>query len=246
MDLHLFENKFDMGRAAAERAASLLVRAIASEGEANLVLATGNSQIEMLSALVGRLVDWSRVTVFHLDEYLGIPDIHPASFRRYLKEKFVERVGELRAFHGVNGEGDPAEECARLKEIISGLAIHVACVGIGENGHLAFNDPPADFDTEEPYIIVELDEVCRSQQVGEGWFASLTAVPTRAITMSIRQIMKAKSIICTVPDLRKAEALRNSVEGEVTNLVPASILQRHADCHVFGDGESGSLLRGTV
>jgi glucosamine-6-phosphate deaminase len=233
-----------MGAAAAAHVARLLSEAIHATGEANMVLATGASQLEMFSALVVQDVAWNRVTAFHLDEYLGLPISHPASFRNYLKQRFVEKVPNLRTFHAVDGEcADAAEECRRLNAIIGHLRIDVACIGIGENGHLAFNDPPADFDTDEPFIIVEPDEACRAQQVGEGWFSSIADVPTKAISMSIRQIMKARSIVCTVPDRRKAEALRNAAEGNVTNLVPASILQRHEDCHIFADEAAGSLLR---
>ena len=244
MEIHLFENKTEMGAAAAAHAACLMNEAIHTTGEANIVLATGTSQFEMLSTLLVQDVDWNRVTAFHLDEYIGLPVSHPASFRNYLNKRFVEKVPQLGVFHAVDGEcADAAEECLRLNAIIGHLRIDVACVGIGENGHLAFNDPPADMDTDEPFIIVELDEDCRAQQVGEGWFSSITDVPTRAISMSIRQIMKATSVVCTVPDRRKAEALRNAVEGSVTNMVPASILQRHGNCHIFADEAAGSLLR---
>ena len=147
--------------------------------------------------------------MFHLDEYIGLPETHPASFRRYLKERFEERVRTLKMFHYVRGENaDPEGECRRLGAIIQGRRIDVACVGIGENGHLAFNDPPADFNTETPYIVVDLDEACRRQQLGEGWFPSLADVPRQAISMSIRQIMKSDAIVCTVPDRRKAAAVR--------------------------------------
>jgi glucosamine-6-phosphate deaminase len=241
--IHLYENESDMGAAGAARAAHLINEVVQLHGEANIILATGASQFETLRALVGEPVDWSKVSVFHLDEYIGLPSSHPASFRNYLHQRFVDKLPNLRAFYAVNGEGaDPAEECHRLGEIIGAVRIDLACVGIGENGHLAFNDPPADFETEEPFIIVNLDRDCRKQQVGEGWFSSIEDVPTSAISMSIRQIMKSNSIICTVPDRRKAEALKNAVEGDVSNMVPASILQRHRDCHVFADEEAGSLL----
>jgi glucosamine-6-phosphate deaminase len=241
--IHLFEKKSDMGAAAAARAAYLINEAVQKRGEAHIILATGASQFEMLSALITAPIDWSKIGAFHLDEYIGLSRSHPASFRNYLQKRFVDQVPNLRAFQAVNGESaDAAEECHRLNEIIGAVRIDVACVGIGENGHLAFNDPPADFDTEEPFIIVNLDRACRTQQVGEGWFSSLEKVPTQAISMSIRQIMKASSIICTVPDRRKAEALKKTVEGEVNNLVPASILQWHKDCHLFTDEEAGSLL----
>ncbi|GAF71371.1 unnamed protein product, partial [marine sediment metagenome] len=168
---------------------------------------------------------------------------HPASFRKYLKERFVDRVGKLKNIYFVNGEPeDPSAECRRLGQIISEHPVDVAFVGIGENGHLAFNDPPADFETEEPYIVVALDEACRKQQLGEGWFGSLEEVPARAISMSIKQILKSRSIINTVPDSRKAEAVKSALEGEITPLCPSSILQRHPDCSVFLDESSASLL----
>lgn len=243
MELHVFDDKEAMGAAAASCAAELLNAAIEARGEANLILATGASQFEMLAALVEEDVDWSKVTGFHLDEYIALPESHPASFRKYLKERFVEKVDDLRAFHFVNGEAvDPGAECRRLGEILAGTQIDVACIGIGENGHLAFNDPPADFDTEEAYIVVELDEACRRQQLGEGWFSSLEAVPSQAISMGIRQIMKSDAIVCTVPDARKAEAVKQAVEGIVTNKVPSSILQEHPRCELFLDTDSAALL----
>ena len=243
MHLHIFDDKREMAIAAANGAAWLLGQAIASRGGANLILATGASQLEMLEALVRLEVDWSRVTVFHLDEYVGLPTSHPASFRRYLKERFAGQVKGLRAFHYVNGEAqDPEVECRRLGELIAPLQADVACIGIGENGHLAFNDPPADFVTEAPYLVVNLDEACRRQQVGEGWFSSLEDVPRQAISMSIRQIMKSASIVCTVPDRRKASAVQAAIEGPLTNLVPASILQTHPQCVLFLDAPAASLL----
>ena len=243
MELHVFETKDEMGRAAADVAAGAIGEAIENAGEAHIVLATGASQFEMLASLVARDVDWSKVTAFHLDEYIGLPASHPAGFRRYLQEHFVDKAPALRKFHAVDGEvPDPAAECERLGDAIRQLQIDVACIGIGENGHLAFNDPPADFDTDEPFIIVELDEDCRKQQVGEGWFASVADVPTHAISMSIREILRAKRIVCTVPDERKAPAMKGAIEGEVTNHLPASILQQHPDCHLFADESAVSLL----
>ncbi len=232
-----------MAQAAAHHAASLLNGAILARGAANLILATGASQFEMLSHLVTLDVDWSKVTAFHLDEYIGLPLAHPASFRRYLQERFVEKVPSLRKFHYVNGEApDPLAECQRLGRLIRSLPVDLACIGIGENGHLAFNDPPADFDTSEPYIIVDLDEACRRQQVGEGWFPDFASVPRQAISMSIRQIMQSESIVCTVPDVRKAAAVKQTVETQVTNRVPATILQTHPRCWLFLDQPAGSLL----
>lgn len=243
MELHVYESKERMGADAAQRTADAILRAIEGDGEANIVLATGLSQIELLEHVVTMDVDWSRVTAFHLDEYIGLPMSHPASFRKYLKERFVDQVESLRAFHYVDGENpDPEAECARLSTLIAPLDIAVACVGIGENGHLAFNDPPADFETEEPFIVVDLDEACRRQQLGEGWFPTLDDVPRQAISMSVRQIMKSQLIVCTVPDLRKAEMVKRTVEGEVTNQVPASILQTHRCCHMYMDEPAASLL----
>src|SRR5207302_1110219 len=177
----------------------------------------------------------------HLDEYVGLPITHPASFRRYLQERFVGRLpSPLRAFHAINGEGDCEAECRRLNALIAGKTIDVAFIGIGENGHLAFNDPPADFNTDEPYIVVTLDEKCRLQQTGEGWFAGLDEVPMQAISMTIRQILKAQKIVCSVPDSRKAEAVKGALEGPVTPLVPASILQQHPATTLYLDRHSAS------
>ncbi len=211
----------------------------------NIIVATGNSQLEMLSALVEAPdIDWSRVHGFHLDEYLGLPLTHPASFRLYLWKRFVSQLPvPMASFHYVDGEGDPFENCRQLGEIIQRHPIDVAFVGIGENGHLAFNDPPADFDTDRPYLVVDLDEDCRQQQRGEGWFPTLEDVPTQAITMSIKQIMASAMIVCTVPDQRKAAAVRDAVEGAVTPAVPASILQQHGNAHLFLDTAAASELR---
>lgn len=244
MEVRIFPTKIEMAIAAAERAAALLQSTILAHGEATLILATGASQLEMLSHLITLEVDWSRVTAFHLDEYIGLPISHPASFRRYLKERFVDQLPGLRQFHYVNGEApDPLAECRRLGGLIRDLRVDLACIGIGENGHLAFNDPPADFLTEEPFIVVDLDDACRRQQVGEGWFPNLEAVPRQAISMSIRQIMKSKAIICTVPDARKAEAVKRAVKGPTTNSVPASILQTHPRCWLFLDEPAASKLK---
>ena len=236
-----------LGAQAARDGADLIRQAIARQGQATIVVATGASQFSMLSHLIQETrLDWTRVSAFHLDEYLGMPASHPASFRRYLKERFVDRV-PLGQFHGIDGEVTPAEsECARLAALIRDRPIDVAFIGIGENGHLAFNDPPADFATESPYLIVELDEPCRRQQLGEGWFATLDDVPRRAISMSIRQILKAQAIVCTVPDLRKANAVAAALEGPVTPDVPASILQRHPQATIYLDPPAASKLRAGV
>lgn len=235
-----------MAGQAASAGAKLLRDALRDCGSANIIVATGASQMEMLAALVAEPdIAWDRVTAFHLDEYVGLPITHPASFRKYLWERFHRMLPRpLKAFHYVNGEADPAAECKRLGAIIRSSPIDVAFVGIGENGHLAFNDPPADFATEEPYLVVNLDDACRRQQLGEGWFPTFDDVPKRAISMSCRQILKSHDIVCTVPDRRKAQAVKGTVEGPVTPTVPASILQQHASATLYLDRESASLLNG--
>lgn len=248
MHTHVYQAKERMAQAAARSAAQGLSEAIARRGEACLILATGASQFEMLAALVDQSVAWPRVTVFHLDEYIGLPETHPASFRRYLRQRFIEPAAAIappgvKQFYAVQGDAaDPAAECRRLGELIAAHPVDVACIGIGENGHLAFNDPPADFTTDDPYLLVDLDAACRRQQLGEGWFASLADVPARAISMSIRQILKSRQIVCTVPDRRKAAAVFNALQGPLTNQVPASILRTHPNCHMFLDAEAASLL----
>ena len=244
MQLEIFNTKTELGQAAAREAAKIINQAISERGAAFVIAATGASQFEFLDALVAEELDWSKVMFFHLDEYVGLPESHPASFRRYLKERILSRV-QPRSFHLINGEaGDVYEECRRVGELISRETIDVAFVGIGENGHLAFNDPPADFETDEPYIVVNLDQRCRQQQVGEGWFKSLDEVPTQAISMSIKQILRSRYILCIVPDQRKAVAVKNCVELEVSPMHPASILQKHKSVKLYLDGDSSSLLRG--
>jgi glucosamine-6-phosphate deaminase len=242
MDIRIAEDTYELGKRAGAAAAQAIREAIALTGKANIILATGTSQFETLNQLVSENVDWSKVAMFHLDEYIGLPVTHDASFRKYLQEKFISKVTGLKAAYLINGELDPEVECDRLGEIIRNHPIDVALVGIGENGHLAFNDPPADFITENPYIIVELDEPCRMQQLGEGWFKSLEEVPRQAISMSVKQILKSKSIICSVPDSRKAMAVKNTIEQKISNLYPASILQSHADCRIYLDKNSASGL----
>ena len=241
MEIIISNSKSELGEKAAITGAGLIRKAIRSNGAANIIVATGASQFEMLNELIKQDVDWTKVTAFHLDEYIGISEKHPASFRKYLKERFVGKIS-LKEFNYVSGEADPLAECQRLGEIISKHPIDVAFVGIGENGHLAFNDPPADFETEEAYLVVNLDEDCRRQQMGEGWFKTIEDVPKQAISMSIKQIMKSKAIICSVPDLRKAKAVKNSVKGEVSTLIPASILQQHKETQIYLDKDSASLL----
>jgi glucosamine-6-phosphate deaminase len=246
MIINVSPTKEETGRAAAEKAAEILCGLLASKPRACFVAATGASQFEFLDSLCTiNGVDWGRTEMFHLDEYVGLPASHPASFRRYLSERLVEKVhpGKVNFIEG--DASDIVSEAERISKIISRKVIDVAFIGIGENGHLAFNDPPADFETEKPYLVVGLDEKCRRQQVGEGWFKSMDEVPRKAITMSIRQILKAERIVCTCPDRRKAEAVRDCLSAcsTVTPRHPASIIKEHKNTYVFLDRESASLLR---
>lgn len=244
MQEFVYKTPRQMGAQAGAKAAELIAESIAANGAANIILATGTSQFETINTLArAEPVDFSKVTMFHLDEYIGLGPDHPASFRKYLKERFVDEVPELASAHFVNGDApDPVAECERLGNLIKQHPIDVACVGIGENGHLAFNDPPADFETVEPYIIVDLDEKCRKQQLGEGWFDSLQDVPKRAISMSIQQILLSKVLIVSVPDERKARAVKDAVRGPITSDCPASILQTHQNCAIYLDEAAASLL----
>ncbi len=241
MEVKIFDTKDEMGMAAAHQGAKFINNAILEKGHANIIVATGASQFEMLVYLVEEKVDWQKVSAFHLDEYIGLPISHPASFRKYLKERFVSKV-PLKEFYYINGESDVSMECDRLNKVIAEYPIDVAFVGIGENGHLAFNDPPADFKIEDPYIEVNLDEKCRLQQLGEGWFESLEEIPEKAISMSIQQILKSDYILCSVPDKRKADAVQKVIRGEVTPDVPASILKDHNNTFLYLDKNSGSTV----
>lgn len=243
IDMHFVPDKATLGQEAAALGAAAIRKALARYGEATIIVATGASQFELLENLVtAGDIDWSKVTAFHLDEYVGLDTSHPASFRRYLQERFIAPLAGRVTFIPVDGEGDTTSETRRLNSLIAGRRIDVCFAGIGENCHLAFNDPPADFATEEPYIIVRLDDGCRQQQFREGWFESLEAVPEHAISMSIRQIMKSDLIILSVSDERKAKASRDAIEGPVSPLYPASILQTHANTVLFIDPPAASLL----
>jgi glucosamine-6-phosphate deaminase len=243
MRIDIAPTKQELGRRAAAAGAEIVRSVLSQRGKANIILATGASQFEMLGELVKQPVDWSQVTCFHLDEYVGMPMSHPASFRKYLKERFVDQLPKPpAAFHFLNAEADPRTECQRLGGVIKKHPIDVAFIGIGENGHLAFNDPPADFETREPYITVELDDACRQQQFGEGWFPTFDAVPKQAISMSIRQILASQAIICSVPDARKAEAVGKAVEGPLTPQLPASILRNHGATTLFLDEPAAAKL----
>ncbi|TVQ39049.1 MAG: glucosamine-6-phosphate deaminase [Spirochaetaceae bacterium] len=247
MEIHVSDSQAALAAAAAEKAAAVLKQALSAAERVRVIAATGNSQLQFLEDLCSRSdIEWNRTEIFHLDEYVGIPKTHPASFSGYIQSRIVDRIHPAAA-HLINGEAADAEaERQRISSLIQSAEVDVAFLGIGENGHLAFNDPPADFQTDEPYIIAELDRRCRLQQVGEGWFASLGDVPSRAYTMSIRQILKSRTIVCVVPDERKAEAVRDCLDpqGAVSPAYPASVLKTHADAHVFLDRSSASLLSG--
>ncbi len=245
MHIQVFRTKEEMGQAAAEKGTEILVNAIERKGKTVFVVASAASQREFLQSLVSMgSVDWSKSVMFHLDEYVGMSISHPASFRKWLQERVVDLV-HPGAYHFVNGDAEDTQaECRRIGNLLSAEPIDLAFVGIGENGHLAFNDPPADFDTQEPFLIVNLDEKCRSQQVGEGWFKTLDDVPTQAISMSVSAVMNCGHIICCVPDQRKAKAVRDCLasDAEITNRHPCSILRKHPKACIYLDHDSASLL----
>jgi glucosamine-6-phosphate deaminase len=242
MDIRVFDDKNALGQAAADQAASAIRRAILDQGQARIVAATAASQKEFLEALTSTPgIDWPRVEAFHLDEYIGLPITHPGSFRKMLLEQLISKTGLVR-YHLLDGDGDADDVVAREGAALASAPVDIAFLGIGENGHLAFNDPPADFETEEPYLVVELDEACRRQQVGEAWFSDVSQVPQRAISMSVRQIMKIKELIAVVPGTRKAEAIRACFEGEISPAAPASILRNHPNATVYLDQASAALL----
>ena len=243
MEIHISQDKFQLGKTAGARTAEFIRKAIKEKGSANIILATGTSQFETLNQLIAEQdIDWSKVVMFHLDEYIGLPVTHPASFRKYLTERFLSKVPSLKAAYLIQAETGAQAECDRLGDLIQRHPIDVAQAGIGENGHLAFNDPPADFETEKPYIIVSLDEACRKQQLGEGWFKTFDDVPRQAISMSVKQILKSKHIVCSVPDKRKAQAVKDCVEQPISNLFPAGILHSHTRCTLFLDTASSAML----
>ena len=243
MKITVHADAASLGAAAAADVAQAIAEAVQSRGRARIIVATGASQFTFLEALVARTdVPWPQVDAFHLDEYLGLPITHPASFRKYLNERLFSRV-PVGSSLLLDGEGDPHQVIAAASAAIASAPIDLCCCGIGENGHLAFNDPPADFDTEQPYLVVNLDEACRRQQVGEGWFGGLDDVPTQALSMSVRQILKSRQIFCMVPDERKAAAVQAALEGPVTPQVPASILQTHDHMRLYLDPASASRLQ---
>jgi glucosamine-6-phosphate deaminase len=243
MLLKLYSDKLSLSRAAATQAAAAIRHAISERNRARIIAATGASQLDFLDALTkSPNIDWPNVEAFHLDEYIALPITHPASFRKYLMENLVRKTGIVN-FHAIAGDApDPSKVVRTIGELLAAAPIDVAFLGIGENGHIAFNDPPANFTTEEPYLVVDLDEPCRRQQVGEGWFPDISQVPRRAISMSPRQILKAKELVVIVPDQRKAQAVKACMEGEISPMAPASILRTHPNATVYLDGASASLL----
>jgi glucosamine-6-phosphate deaminase len=246
VDVKVLRDKHAAGGAAARHAAESLQRILAKQDLARLIAATGASQFEFLEALTRTPgIAWQRVELFHLDEYAGLPVTHAASFRKYLLERLIRKTGITR-FHLLDGEQDLREVIRDVGGELSARPVNLAFVGIGENGHLAFNDPPADFETQEPYLVVELDEACRRQQVNEGWFSSIAEVPSRAISMSVRQILKAEEIIAVVPDARKAQAVKACLEGEISPMAPASILRTHPNTTIYLDTASASHLSQAV
>ncbi|MBM3867492.1 MAG: glucosamine-6-phosphate deaminase [Verrucomicrobia bacterium] len=244
MKIQQHKDAVALGRAAAAHGARELRAILARQPRANLIVATGASQFETLKHLVKEPgIDWTKVTVFHLDEYVGLPESHGASFRKYLRERFIDLLPAKPEFVPVDADApDLAAELKRLNARLAACPIDLCLAGIGENSHLAFNDPPADFETEVPYIVVNLDQACRQQQFGEGWFPTFDDVPKQAVSMSIRQIMKSARIILSVPDRRKAAAVKGTVEGPVTPTCPASIVQRHADCTLYIDDAAAAEL----
>ena len=242
MVLKVLPDKTSLGKVAAEHAAEAIHRAVRDHGHARITAATAASQFEFLDALTKMPgIDWHRVEVFHLDEYIGLPITHPGSFRKMLLDHLIMKIG-IAKYHLLDGDADPAEVVRRVGKELTSAPIDVAFVGIGENGHLAFNDPPADFQTEEPYLIVDLDEACRQQQVGEAWFSDISQVPKQALSMSVRQILKAKEILAVVPDSRKAQAVKACFEGEISSMAPASSLRTHLNATVYLDRNSAALL----
>jgi glucosamine-6-phosphate deaminase len=243
MLLKVFSDKSSLSRAAAEQAANAIRTAIAERGRARIVAATAASQIEFLDALTKTSgVNWTKVEAFHLDEYIGLPVTHPGSFRKMLLEQLIQKTGIV-SYHLLDGDAaNPAAVARIVGEELASSPVDIAFLGIGENGHIAFNDPPADFQIEDPYIVVNLDEACRQQQVGEAWFANISQVPKQALSMSVRQILKAKEILAVVPDKRKAHAVKACFEGEISPTSPASILRTHTNTTVYLDRNSASML----
>ncbi|MBE5751949.1 MAG: glucosamine-6-phosphate deaminase [Clostridiales bacterium] len=245
MKLIIKQTKEEMGKLAAQHTAKLINEAIAKQGYARILLSTGASQFPFFDEIVKENVDWSKVEMFHLDEYVGISEDHPASFKRYLLDRFVNKVNPGKAYL-INGQGNPEETIANLTALLNDKPVDVGLIGIGENAHIAFNDPPADFYDTRAYKVVTLDQRCLQQQIGEGWFKNVEETYKQAISMTCPQIMKCKSIISVVPYKVKAEAIYNTLTRDLTPEVPATLLKQHADCTVYCDADSASLLTDDV
>lgn len=244
MECNIFTTSQEMGKHAAEKVADLIRKTVSEKGKARLLVSTGQSQFEFFEEITKMEdIPWESVEIFHLDEYIGLPITHPASFRKYLKERFIDKINPAE-MHYISGEGDIAATIAEVTESIRKSPIDIGIIGIGENGHIAFNDPPADFDTKNAYHVVTLDEKCRMQQVGEGWFGSIEEVPKQAISATVPQILACRTIVSIVPHKVKAEAVRNTLESpEVTNLIPATALRNHERWYLYLDADSASLLK---
>ena len=241
MKIEILKNSEELGKVAAKFCAGVINKTIEEKGAARIILSTGASQFDTLKALVEEKVDWSKVEMFHLDEYMNMSDTHPASFRKYLKERFVSLL-PLQKVNYVIGEGNIQENLRILTEEIRKAPIDLALIGIGENAHIAFNDPPANFDSKEAYAVVNLDEKCRKQQLGEGWFPTLEDVPKQAISMTVHQIMESNVIVSCVPYRVKAEAIRATLSNDTTNMIPATMLKTHAQIYLYLDQDSASLI----
>jgi glucosamine-6-phosphate deaminase len=241
MKVKIFENPVELGETAAKYCSEIINDAIINKGKARIILATGASQFDTIKALIESNIDWSKVEMFHLDEYIGLPESHPASFRKYLKERFLNKVN-LKQAYMVDGENDPEKVIEYLTSEIRKEPIDLGLIGIGENAHIAFNDPPADFDTKEAYICVVLDDACKQQQVREGWFPTVDDVPKRAISMTVHQIMQCRHIVSCVPYSVKAKAIKDTIENKLTNMVPATMLKEHSDIVLYLDKDSASLI----
>jgi glucosamine-6-phosphate deaminase len=237
-----FKSRAHLDAIAAIGASTAINTAIADHGIARIILASAPSQTGFLKELLSKSIDWSKVEIFHMDEYVGIGADHPASFRHYQQQHVLQHIRPA-AFHGIRGEStDPATECARYQQLLAEGPIHVTCAGIGENGHLAFNDPPADFNDPVGVKIVDLDHACRQQQVNDGCFPDLDAVPKTAITLTIPTLLSAENLIVVVPGSRKAKAVFDTLRGPVCGSCPASSLRTHPNASLLIDEESAALL----
>lgn len=243
MNIDVSSTAQELGKKAADCAARLIRKAIAESGQARIVLSTGASQFTTFEFLVKQDIDWSKVEAFHLDEYIGLDESHPASFVKYLKERFVSKIPPLKTFHFVDMIRGPEQIIKELTAEINRSPVDLGLIGIGENGHIAFNDPPAVFKEEASYKIVRLDEACRRQQMGEGWFKTLEDVPREAVSMTVPQIMKCRSIISAVPYAVKADAIYKTLSAKDTSpAIPATILKTHPDFYLFLDKDSASKV----